>query len=186
MDKINVSPDKIFEIDQRINGLEERLKLVFSEIEKRLDQVKPHEEYSTEERLQEMEDLMLLLQLETTKIREKVGETSIDFGLATSVPDAAARLTRIEEELGRAHNNTEVPTDGADAKIAQLEEKIKALEERPLNQSEKQIKSGVHDNIKELEKRIRTLEALLERRGQKEMEHVESHLLSDIQDILRH
>lgn|SRR3989344_957313 len=179
--------DKMAEMDQRLNGLEERLKLVFGEIEKRLEAAKPHEEYTTEERLQEMEDLMLLLQLEVTKVREKVGETSIDFGIAPSVPDITARLTRIEEEMGRGH--TDVSSDGAEAKILQLEEKIKALEERPMElhkNSEKAVKSALHDDIKGMEKRIRTLEALLERRGQKEIEQAESNLLADIQNILRH
>lgn len=168
--------DKTAEVEQRLNSLEDRLKLVFAEIENRLDQAKPHEEYTPEERIQEIEDLLLLLQLETAKIKEKVGDTTMDFGIAPIAPDIVARLSRVEEELGHVHNAP--PAEGNDAKIAQLEEKIKALEEFPAAMKDEQFK--------ELEKRIRTLEALMERRGKKEIEEAESNLLNDIQNILRH
>jgi hypothetical protein len=185
----------VTEINQRLDSLEERLKYVFGELEKKLQQNQPEEIYTVEERMQELEDLLLLLQLENTKIKEKVGETSIDFGIVASGPDFGSRLSRIEEVLGRG-TPMDIPTAEAPhvspefgTKIAALEEKIKKIhsDSSQLPKAvEDYVKTRVEEETRLLEKRVRTLEALLEKRGRDEIEEAESDLLDDIQKILKH
>ncbi len=169
-------------IEERLNKLEERLKAVFAEIEKRFEDLQQKPEYSFEERIQEIEDLVLLLQLENTKLREKVGE-GLDFGISSKAPDYSERIERLEEEMGKSGTTSIVADDG---KIAELEDRLNSIELAPVKipkDVEHRIKEMISSDVKELDKKIKTLEALLEKRGRAELEQ-ESHLLSDINSIL--
>lgn len=159
--------DKVAELEERLNRLEEKLRLTFTEVEKRL--APQPQEYTFEERIQELEDLILLLQLENTKLKEKVGE-GLEFGLAPSTPDISGRLATIESELA---TRAAAPSD-IEAKIATLEERINAL-------------SGIAPPKPgpKLEKRVKTLEALLEKHGREELEKEDVGLLADVQKILK-
>lgn len=171
--------DKVVELEERLNRLEEKLRLTFGEIEKRLTQGQPQAASDIEERLQELEDLLLLLHLENTKLREKVGE-GLDFGITPATPDISERLTRIESELA-TRSTSPIETD-VDAKIAVLEGRINALAEGAPMKFETH---PLHENVKELEKKVKTLEALLAEHGRKELEVEESTLLDDVRNILR-
>ena len=170
-----VNPHKIVEIDERFNRLEEKLKLTFGEIEKRFAQIQQQPHYNVEERIEEIEDLLLLLQLENTKVREKIGE-GLDFGLAPAMPDISERITRIESELA-SQVSAAMPAVIDDTKLASLEDKIKGLQ-RPQIQTD----DSLRETIQALEKKVNTLEALLAQRGRQELE---DDLLTDIQSILR-
>ena len=173
-----VQPHKMAEIEERFNKLEEKLKLTFGEIDKRLTQMQQQPHYSVEDRIQELEDLLLLMQLESTKIREKVGD-GLDFGIAPAVPDISERLTRIESEIA-SHASTATPVAIDDTKLTALEEKINSLNGPVVRAADDSLK----ETIQALEKKVNTLEALLAQRGRKELEKEES-LLSDVQEILR-
>lgn len=182
--------DKLAEFEERFGKLEEKLKITFNEIERRFEQLQQPPETQLDERIQELEDLLLLLQLENTKLKEKVGE-GLDFGITPNVPDVSERVGRIEAELA-SRPVAVTPTNGdVEAKIAALEERINAIPTTTVKVSkdaEKHIKEGLKDSITGdihlLEKRIRTLEALLEKRGQEEIENGPS-VLADVHAILR-
>ncbi len=171
-----MNPHKIAEIEGRFGRLEEKLKLTFNEIEKRFAQIQQQPHYSVEDRIEELEDLLLLLQLENTKVREKIGE-GLDFGIAPAVPDISERITRIESELA-THTAAALPAID-DTKLSALEEKINSMS-KPIVQTV--TDDSLRETIQELEKKVNTLEALLAQRGRQEIE--ESGLLADVQGIL--
>ncbi|MBI2579611.1 MAG: hypothetical protein HYW27_01790 [Candidatus Aenigmarchaeota archaeon] len=93
--------DKLREMEERINRLENKLKLSLFEAEKLAGQPKE----GPEERLLEMEDLILLMQLEITKIKDKLSQ-EIDVELTPKVSQSADdRLTRIEEEIANMRSS---------------------------------------------------------------------------------
>ena len=99
--------DKLKEMEERINRMENKLKLSLFEVEKMVSQ--PKQEEPVEERLLEMEDLILLLQLEVTKIKDKVGQ-DIDVGLTPKVSQSVDdRITRLEEEISNTRQTGPAP-----------------------------------------------------------------------------
>lgn len=182
--------DKIAELEERFNKLEEKLRVTFSEIERRFGQLQQTPETNAEERIQELEDLLLLLQLESTKLKEKVGE-GLDFGITPNVPDVSERLNSIESELSSRTTDINAVTPASsdvEAKIVALEERINSIPTTTIKvpkDVEKHVKDSMAGDMNLLEKRVRTLEALLAQRGRHELEHEESTLLSDIHNILK-
>ena len=175
--------DKTAEIEERFARLEEKLRVTFLEIDKRLPKPEEHKESPLEERIDELEDLLLLLQLENTKLKEKVGE-GLDFGISPSAPGVNERLEKIEEEL--SSGTSPVQPGDIDVKIATLEERINALPSQLVQvpqDVEARVKESMEKDVQEMQKRIRTLEALLEKRGQEEIEN--SSLLADVHTILK-
>lgn len=184
--------DKVAELEERLNRLEERLKLTFVEIEKRMQptQASPAS-LDVSDRIDELEDLLLLLQLENTKLKERVGE-GLDFGITPNVPDVSERLNRIESELG----NKSVPVIEAgeeggnpaiSAKLAELEERINSIPSTTIKvpkDVEKHVKHQMEEDMRQMEKRIKTLEALLAQRGREDLEK-ESNVLADVHAILK-
>lgn len=184
--------DKALELEERLNRLEEKLKVTFVEIEKRMTQQTPQQAVSNDDRIDELEDLILLMQLETTKMREKVGE-GLDFGIAPAVPDISERLNRMESEI--ASHTTAISSGGTgieadaplQAKITELEERINSLPTTTIKvpkEVEKHIKESMQSDMHQLEKRIKTLEALLATRGREDLEK-ESNVLADVHAILK-
>ena len=180
--KMQVQPGgqshKMVEMEERFGKLEEKLKLTFTEIDKRLVQMQQQPHYSAEDRIEELEDLLLLLQLESTKIREKVGD-GLDFGIVPSAPDISERLTRMESEIASHVSTTAMPAAIDDTKLAALEEKINTIG-KPAVQA---VDDSLKETIQALEKKVNTLEALLAQRGREQLE--EDDLLTDVQSILR-
>ncbi len=151
------------DIEDRLDRLENRLKATFLEVEKRFESLKAEEPFvlSIETRLQELEDLMLLLQLEVTKIRERTGE--FEFG-APQTPDIEERLRKMEEALSEKGIKTE-PTEPHEPHVApHLTQKIDKLETRLNELSSKEVKgherlsTSVEMEIERIEKRLERLE----------------------------
>lgn len=182
--------DKIAEMEERFGKLEEKLRITFNEIERRFEQLRQPSDMQTEERIQELEDLLLLLQLENTKLKEKVGD-GLDFGITPNVPDVSERLGRVEAELALRPAAAAPASGDIEAKITALEERINAIPTTTVKVSrdaEKHIKEGLKESMAGdmhlLEKRIRTLEALLEKHGQEEIESGPG-VLADVHAILK-
>ena len=96
--------DKLKEIEERLNRLENKMKVSLFEVEKLVNQQHPKQEEPIEERLLEMEDLILLLQLENTKMKDKISQ-DIDIELTPKVSQSAEeRISRLEEEIGNVTN----------------------------------------------------------------------------------
>ncbi|HLD39115.1 MAG TPA: hypothetical protein VJB05_02260 [archaeon] len=172
--------DKLTELEERFNRLEEKLKITFIELEKRLNQQQLHDQPQTnvEDHIQEIEDLLLLLQLENTKMKEKIRD-GLDFGIIPNVPDVSERLTRVESEL--ASHASAIPSQSEiETKIATLEERINSLQptnyvetrpvEEPVNEIEEEHVAEHHSH-----KKVKTVKEVL---GE------DSDLLSSVQKIL--
>jgi chromosome segregation ATPase len=161
--------DKIKEMEIRLNRLEDRLKASFLEVEKRFENMKIDEPaiMVVEQRMQELEDLLLLLQLEIAKIRESTGE-GMEFGPApTAQSDVDARLRKIEE----------TPSTGdVSDRLTKLEQRLLALERQPQPQPGGNEKSYVADQLDEIEKRLNKIE--------RESEMIGKGLHDDVRKIL--
>jgi len=152
--------DKVKEIEERLDRLENRLKATFLEIEKRFEQLQSSQpvQMAPEDRLQELEDLILLMQLEITKLKKNIGE-GLEFGPAPAMPDVEERLHKLEEST-----TMEVLKEGAKesphtyAKLQQLEERISMLEKHGQPDFNKEIKTVMSKQLDEIEKRLDRLE----------------------------
>src|SRR3989338_7755372 len=82
--------DDFHPLIERINGLEAKLRNTFMQIDQRLGELETIKTESSEQRLQEIEDLMLLLQVENTKIQNAIGKKGDSSFLdASFMPDDA-------------------------------------------------------------------------------------------------
>ncbi|MBI4162191.1 MAG: hypothetical protein HY513_00780 [Candidatus Aenigmarchaeota archaeon] len=79
-------------LEEKLNNLESRLKAVFEELEKRLNELAASHADNLESRFQELEDIVLLVQVEQMKLVERVN-SSIDI----SFPSSAATDSRTTE-----------------------------------------------------------------------------------------
>ena len=172
--------DKLTELEERFNRLEEKLKITFIELEKRLNQQQLHDQPQTnvEDHIQEIEDLLLLLQLENTKMKEKIRD-GLDFGIIPNVPDVSERLTRVESELA-SHASAMPSQTEIETKIATLEERINSLqtpntvEMRPVDEPVDEVEEHVAEHHTH-KKKVKTVREVLDD---------DSDLLSSVQRIL--
>lgn len=111
--------DEVEKLAKRVDELENKLRMTFMEVEHRFDVLREkHREHDLETRLIEIEDLLLLLQLEVTKIRDMAG-VSVDIGLTPDTPPLGERLNRLEHEMSSITNknlvsgpvNEEIPEE---------------------------------------------------------------------------
>ncbi|MBI5347188.1 MAG: hypothetical protein HZB66_01115 [Candidatus Aenigmarchaeota archaeon] len=89
----------IQEISERLDRLENRIKINFFEIEKKFAKISPEggseEMVALKERIQEIEDLQMYLELENIKLKEKMSDAGPSYS-----SDVEDRLKRIEEKSG--------------------------------------------------------------------------------------
>ena len=154
--------DKMKDMEERLDKLENSLKLTFMEIEKRLESMTQEQPVNIEDRLQELEDLLLLIQLEITKLKDRSGP--LDFGISTGAPDIHERMSKIEEtvmggELKHAgdESKAKLGTDVDD----ETEKRLRTLEES-IGQHHKfvteQKKVDVVGRLDEIDKRLASVE----------------------------
>ena len=151
--------DKAKELEERLDRLENRLKTTFLEVEKRFEEMRGREHLASgpEDRIAELEDLLLLLQLEVTKIKESAG-TGLEFG-ATAEPqsDVMERLKKMEDFLASHEAVDETPeARGAMERLVLLERKIAAMESH--TNSDKGAASSMGTELDIIEKRLERLE----------------------------
>ena len=101
----------------------------------------------------------------------------------------AGVIEGLEEEVAEKTGHS---SESGDARIEAIEKRLNEIHETPVKvsrQTEHALKiSLAHEFSKEmrdLEKRVHTLEALLEKKGQQEIEETDTDMLSDIQKILK-
>lgn len=105
--------DKIKELEERLNRLELKTKASFLEVEKRMgevpSQIKLPEDI--DERFNELEDLILLMQVESTKIKERM-TGGLGFGAETDTQSINERINELEErmsEISTARETAGIP-----------------------------------------------------------------------------
>lgn len=87
-------------LEERMNNLEAKLKTAFADIEARIGSMSNNDISSIEERFQEMEDLILILQVEQMKIKEKLqASADIGFGETPVAHETAENKETFEKSL---------------------------------------------------------------------------------------
>ncbi|MBI4170190.1 MAG: hypothetical protein HY514_00710 [Candidatus Aenigmarchaeota archaeon] len=126
---------EIKQLEERFERLENKLRATFLEVEKRFEEAKaqPHD---IEDRIQELEDLILLMQLEITKIKER-GSITTEF-LTPEAPDLHQRLSRMEEALSLKLAEKEPPQEEGEEKLFEEPETIRTAEEEEEKYEEEQ------------------------------------------------
>ncbi len=81
-------------LEEKLNNLESKLKATFEELEKKLNELAAAHSDNSENRFQELEDLVLLIQVEQMKIMERM-HSSLDIGLADG--NTAANTAKVAE-----------------------------------------------------------------------------------------
>jgi len=117
--------DKIQEIDERLNRLELKTKASFLEVERRLKEAPEHAKLpdDIDERFNELEDLILLMQVETSKIKDKL-TGGLGFGAEVNTVSINERIGSIEERM------SEVSTSREESAIPEgILEKINIIDE---------------------------------------------------------
>ncbi len=126
---------EIKQLEERFERLENKLRATFLEVEKRFDEVKaqPHD---IEDRIQELEDLILLMQLEITKIKER-GSITTEF-LTPQAPDINQRLSRMEEALSLKMAEKETAAEEGEEKLFEEPRAIETAEEPEEHEEEQE------------------------------------------------
>ena len=104
-------------LDERINNLESKLKSAFAEIDTKISNLSTTDKTGIEERFQEVEDLILLLQVEQMKIKEKM-QANVDIGFGgehLSAEDTGNMKTIVDSLQNLVHD--------MDARISAIENK---------------------------------------------------------------
>lgn len=146
---------EIKQLEERFDRLENKLRATFAEVERRFEEVKA-QPLGVEDRIQELEDLILMMQLEITKIKDRTSITT-EF-MTPDTPGMAERLNRLEEALSIKLSEPE---------SAKLEEGEEPLE---LRDEEEPAAGGDIEEAKEVQEA-------------KEKRHPKS-LLEEVQQIL--
>lgn len=159
--------DKLAELEQRLMVLENRLKATFTEIERRFEELRSQQKHGDiGERMTELEDLLLLLQIEVTRLKDKAGAGS-DIGITPDTPPLGERLNRLEHEVSimtsrggfieeEGEAESEEPAEGANIEYFEEKEtpaeapgKAHKPEEAPL-QGKSHAKKGLLDDVNEI------------------------------------
>ncbi len=130
-------------LEDRLTRLENRTKSNFFEIEKRFADLSEKGEGGSQERMQEIEDLLMLIQLENTKMKESMGSQE-----AVPSVETADRISRMEaalEEL-RPQGTSGLPKEALgeiNSKFDKLEAEIASVKQSSGNISPKDVDGSV-------------------------------------------
>ncbi len=120
-------------VEERLNRIENRNKVNFFEIERRIAKIesaKPDTEINDiNVRMHELEDLILLLQVELSKIKDRLTTGS---GELPDLSDIERKINSLEKKLYQAPDILASDTNISE-KIDNLEHEIKLLKESPNN-----------------------------------------------------
>ncbi|MFH0949264.1 MAG: hypothetical protein V1802_02145 [Candidatus Aenigmatarchaeota archaeon] len=149
--------DKIKELDERLTRIENKQKSTMFEIEKRLVQLESMDiEKRIEKRLQELEDVLMLIQLENKKLKEF---SELPVGQPSPVPqNINRRLDEIEERLSSIKMLVEMKKienleNFLSKEITEIDRRISGLEDAVYHKHTPHIHEvGKTGLIKELEK----------------------------------
>ncbi|HLD83597.1 MAG TPA: hypothetical protein VI979_01955 [archaeon] len=162
------------QLSERLTGLETKLRNTFVQIDQRLGELETIKTENSEERLQEIEDLMLLLQVDNTKIRESIGrKEDSSFMGASSMPDDAKiyeKLETLEQEVRALSGGAPVAGSELESRISYLEKKLDAFSEKNVSADDaeemgSELKSIRRSGGDDVEKRLSALEDKIEEAG---------------------
>lgn len=153
---------------ERLDRLENRIKANFFEIEKRLAKIEGSGDKNIEQRVHELEDLVLMLETDSTKLKDKLSEKreekgkdykKIEESFSKKEKEFEERLGDLEKLIVSEKDMKKQPKGDINKKIADLESKIGKAGyeklEKKLGELEKKISST---HVKEIESRLGNLE----------------------------
>jgi|GEM_PF-2849486 len=157
--------DKLRLLEDRLDRLEDKLRTTFLEVEKRFEETKSEESevMTVEARIQEIEDLLLLLQLEITKMKEKTG--GLDFSPTPVTDDVHERVAKLEAAVSASVAGPAMATHN----LGEIDERMSRIEKK-LNQP------LTVTGMQEIERRLERLE-----RAQASQP---GHILEDVRKVL--
>ncbi len=167
------------DIEERMDRIENRLKSNFFEIEKRLVHLESSAPAALGERVHELEDLLLLLQLENMRIKEglpKLADTPDDK--SSVEPEIENRLAAIEEKLAAVSTNgpaverlnriekqleeNAINKDDVKRTLKDLENSLQETLYRNIENIEKSVEKGVLLKTSDIERRFNDIQRRLE------------------------
>jgi len=144
--------DKISELEKRLDRLEDKMKASFFEVEKRFEKLKIEEPplVVIEQKIQELEDLLLLLQLEVTKLKDVTG-SGMEFGSPQGGHDVYTRIRKIEEEIEALKHRKPERLSAEAPSATSVSRQLDEIEQR-LEKIEKQreVSSGVLEDVRKI------------------------------------
>ena len=136
-------------LDEKLNNLESKLKATFEELEKRLNELAATHTDDSENRFQEIEDLVLLIQVEQMKIMERM-HASLDVNLSdgSSTVNTNTKLAELEKIVlqmaeridmleGNKPNISVIPNDNKIVKMHEGKNATEKKAEAPVSHEEK-------------------------------------------------
>jgi chromosome segregation ATPase len=164
------------DIEERMDRLENRLKTNFFEIEKRLVNLESSAPAALSERVHELEDLLLLLQLENMRIKEGLPSLADTPDKSGAEPEIENRLAAVEEKISAVKaidverlNKIEkqleenaINKDDVNRTLKDLENSLQETLYRNVENIEKSVEKGVLLKTSDIERRFNDLQRRLE------------------------
>jgi len=143
------------DIEERMVRLENRMKTNFFEIEKRLVNLETSSPAALSERIQELEDLLLLLQLENMRTQEKI---SSDITQPVIQTDLEERIRKLE--LSKLPNDVGERLNHIEDKVSSLKTGEDEFLEGRLDEIENRLSATgkIYREISDIERRLGGLE----------------------------
>jgi chromosome segregation ATPase len=146
---------KLKDIEEALARIENRNKSNFLEIERRLVKLESGgisgAGDEAGERIQEIEDLLLLMQVENTKMKEMLGGKELtEF----DVRGLESRIAEIENAVGSLKGGTPIATSTGAAIPSDLEERLHEMEEKIENVYSKGLPSTGKEKMAEMRKQL--------------------------------
>lgn len=155
-------------VEERLDRIENRYKLNFFDIERRLVELESvqggTDSKHLEDKMHELEDLVLILQVDLTKIKD-----SLKGGFGFEMPDLSAlehRLDELEKRPGQPETVTQSPTEIAilNERLGMMEKEMESLKEsqssEPVSQPSvfgKSMPDNINERLESIEKDIEGL-----------------------------
>ena len=145
-------------ISTHLDNLEAKLRNTFVEIDTRIARLEGMKEGGSEERMQELEDLMLLIQVDNAKLKETGGEHGTL--VATDNKGVDERLSAIESDIANLRKSSPAFHDTDEReRLSEIEKRIEALSEPKGKFSfKKELSSIKSGDLRGVESRLDTLE----------------------------
>jgi chromosome segregation ATPase len=151
-------------IEDRLSRIENRNKVNFFEIEKRLSAIesaKPDIEVNDiNERMHELEDLILLLQVEISKLKDR-----LSGGPGIELPDLSEiehKLDRLEGKISQSPSDalaTEISVPDINERLNSIEHEIELLKESPVEINLEKPRHDINQNInQDISRRLDSIE----------------------------
>lgn len=160
-------------IEEKLNRLEDNIKVKFFEVEKKFANIESTGSVAILDRIQELEDLLLLIQVEITKVKEARNETFMpameeNVGTIQLPANIEQRLGRIEDELSSlqdksAHEIEAEEIEINDEKPTMKKEVIIKEQKIDTKEIERNIEQRVQAKISETENNLRNAISRLEK-----------------------